>query len=239
MKAMIFSAGLGTRFRPWTDKHPKALAIVNGQSLLQRNINYLQQQGIDDVIVNVHHFPDQIREAIDRNNGWGSTVAISDESGEVLETGGGLLKARDLFTPGEDFLTINVDILTNLDIRAMLAAHQQKEALVTLAVTGRSTSRCFVFDKEQRLTAWRNVTSGQERRSREGKDEVNKAYSGISIFNYRFFDLVSLQGKFSLVDAYLELAKDNVLIGFDHTGDKWVDVGRPESVAVAEGMFPA
>ncbi len=238
MKAMIFSAGLGTRFRPWTDKHPKALAIVNGQSLLQRNINYLQQQGIDDVIVNVHHFPDQIREAIDRNNGWGSTVAISDESGEVLETGGGLLKARDLFTPGEDFLTINVDILTNLDIRAMLAAHQQKEALVTLAVTGRSTSRCFVFDKEQRLTAWRNVTSGQERRSREGKDEVNKAYSGISIFNYRFFDLVSLQGKFSLVDAYLELAKDNVLIGFDHTGDKWVDVGRPESVAVAEGMFP-
>ncbi|MDF2379907.1 nucleotidyltransferase family protein [Nostoc ellipsosporum NOK] len=238
MKAMIFSAGLGTRFRPWTDKHPKALAIVNGQSLLQRNINYLQQQGIDDVIVNVHHFPDQIREAIDRNNGWGSTVAISDESGEVLETGGGLLKARDLFTPGEDFLTINVDILTNLDIRAMLAAHQQKEALVTLAVTGRSTSRCFVFDKDERLTGWRNVATGQERRAREGEGEVNKAYSGISIFNYRFFDLVSLKGKFSLVDAYLELAKDNVLIGFDHTGDKWVDVGRPESVAVAEGMFP-
>ncbi|WP_028788257.1 nucleotidyltransferase family protein [Terrimonas ferruginea] len=237
MKAMIFSAGLGTRFRPWTDKHPKALALVNGQSLLERNIRYLQQQGIEDVIVNVHHFPGQIREAINKNNGWGSRVAISDESGEVLETGGGLVKARGLLTQGEDFLTINVDILTSLDVRAMLTAHQQKNALVTLAVTGRSTSRCFVFDKNDRLTAWRNVSTGQERRVREGEGEVNKAYSGISIFRYEFFDLVSQQGKFSLVDAYLELAKDHTLTGFDHTGDKWVDVGRPESVTVAEEMF--
>ena len=104
MKAMIFSAGLGTRFKPWTDKHPKALAVVNGKSLLQRNIEYLQQYEIYDVIVNVHHFADQIIDAIEKNKGWGSNIIISDETDEVLETGGGLLKAKDLLRD-ETFLT--------------------------------------------------------------------------------------------------------------------------------------
>src|SRR5262245_22208022 len=116
MKGMIFSAGLGTRFKPWTDKHPKALASVHGKSLLQRNIEYLQQNSIRDVIVNVHHFPDQIEEAVKKNKGWGSQVTISDERNELLETGGGLLKAKDLFIRGESFVTCNVDILTDLDI---------------------------------------------------------------------------------------------------------------------------
>lgn len=97
MKAMLFAAGLGTRFKPWTDKHPKALAIVNSKSLLQHNIEYLQKFGITDVIVNVHHFNDQIVKAIEVNKGWGSNITISDESNEVLETGGGLLKAKELF----------------------------------------------------------------------------------------------------------------------------------------------
>src|SRR5882757_5260614 len=110
MKAMIFAAGLGTRFKPWTDHHPKALAIVNGKSLLQRNIEYLQQYGITDVVVNVHHFADQIINAIKENNGWGSNVVISDETNEVLETGGGLLKAKDLLESNESFITLNVDI---------------------------------------------------------------------------------------------------------------------------------
>src|SRR5438270_5283706 len=123
MKAMIFAAGLGTRFKPWTDEHPKALAIVNGKTLLQRNIEYLQQYEIRDVVVNVHHFPGQIREAIEKNKGWGSNVMISDESGEVLETGGGLLKAADLLKD-DTFLTINVDILTEVNLKYFLAQHQ-------------------------------------------------------------------------------------------------------------------
>ena len=96
MKAMIFAAGLGTRFKPWTEHHPKALALVNGKSLLQRNIEYLQQYGIKDVVVNVHHFPDQIIEAVEVNKGWGSNILISDERDAVLETGGGLLKAKKI-----------------------------------------------------------------------------------------------------------------------------------------------
>ena len=101
--AMIFCAGLGTRFKPWTEKHPKALALVNGKSLLQRNVEYLQQYGIRDVIVNVHHFADEIIDAIKKNNGWGSNIIISDETSEVLETGGGLLKAKDLFRRDQKF----------------------------------------------------------------------------------------------------------------------------------------
>ena len=111
MKAMIFAAGLGTRFKPWTDNHPKALAMVNGKCLLQRNIEYLQQYGITDVVVNVHHFADQIIDTVQVNKGWGSKVVISDETNEVLETGGGLLKARPLLEGNESFVTLNVDIL--------------------------------------------------------------------------------------------------------------------------------
>src|SRR5689334_10459200 len=115
MKAMIFSAGLGTRFKPWTDHHPKALAVVNGKSLLQRNIEYLQKYGIKEAVVNVHHFDDQIIEAINKNKGWGSSITISNERTEVLETGGGLLKAKHLLGK-EVFLTINVDILTDFNL---------------------------------------------------------------------------------------------------------------------------
>src|SRR5579875_2250897 len=106
---MLFCADLGTRFKPWTDKHPKALAIINGKTLLQRNIEYLQQYGITDVVINVHHFADQIIDTIEKNEGWGSTITISDETEELLDTGGGLLKAKHLLFR-RTILTLNVDI---------------------------------------------------------------------------------------------------------------------------------
>src|SRR5687768_2293331 len=151
MKAMIFSAGLGTRFKPWTDKHPKALAIVNGKSLLQRNIEYLQQFGIRNVIVNTHHFASQVTDTIQKNNGWGSQIVISDEQDELLDTGGGLLKAKELFTTGERFVTCNVDILTDLDIEKLLAFHAENNALISFGVTQRTTSRYLLFDDKKRL----------------------------------------------------------------------------------------
>ena len=149
---MIFSAGLGTRFKPWTNEHPKALAIVNGKSLLQRNIEYLQQYGIKDVIVNVHHFPEQIIHALKTNNGWGSNIIISDERNELLETGGGLLKAKDLFNPAEKFITCNVDILTNLDINKLIFFHEKNKALISFGVTDRKTSRYLLFDETKKIT---------------------------------------------------------------------------------------
>lgn len=240
MKAMIFSAGLGTRFKPWTDKHPKALALVNGKSLLQRNIEYLQQYGIKDVMVNVHHFADQIEEAIAKNNGWGSNITISDERGFLLDTGGGLLKAKPFFAPGERFITCNADILTDLDINKLLAFHEANAPLISFGVSKRKTSRNFLFDENGQLCGWRNNNTGEEKISRHNKHLIPKAYSCVVVFEYAVFRLMEqtgFSGKFSLTDVYLELAKQHTILGYDHTGDRWADVGKTESVAIAESLF--
>ncbi len=238
MKAMIFAAGLGTRFKPWTNHHPKALAMVNGKSLLQRNIEYLQQYGIFDVVVNVHHFADQIVQAVAENKGWGSNVIISDETNEVLETGGGLVKARNLLEGTEPFLTLNVDILTNLNLHHLLAYHRQHQPLISFGVTNRNTSRNFLFDDHNRLCGWRNNSTGDERISIAREGLVQKAYSCVVVFEPRVFSLIRQQGKFSLTETYLDLAAEHLILGYDHSGDNLVDVGKPESVAVAEALFP-
>lgn len=236
MKAMILAAGLGTRFKPWTDKHPKALAIVNGKTLLQRTIEYLQQYEITDVVVNVHHFADQIEEAVRSNNGWGSKITISDERAEVLETGGGVLKAKE-YLKDDTFLTINVDILTELNLKYFLSFHQQQQSLITLAVSDRKTSRYLLFNKYNRLCGWRNHKTGEEKIIIHAPELNEKAYSGIALFEPAVFDLVSFSGKFSLIDLYLSLASNNKIAGFDHSSDRLIDVGKPESVAAAEQMF--
>ena len=238
MKAMIFSAGLGTRFKPWTNEHPKALALVNGKSLLQRNVEYLQQFGIREVIVNVHHFANQIYDAVKKNNGWGSTIYISDETEQLLDTGGGLWKVKKWLNSKEPFVTINVDILTTLDLNKLLSFHQQHNPLISLAVTDRKTSRYFLFDKDNRLCGWRNKKTSEEKIAIKKKELIEKAYSCVVVFEPVVFPLISLTGKFSLVDVYLSLAKDNVILGYDHSGDKLVDVGKPESIAIAESLFP-
>ena len=237
MKAMIFAAGLGTRFKPWTDKHPKALAIVNGKSLLQRNIEYLQQYNIKNVVVNVHHFADQIMDAVKKNNGWGSNVLISDETDEVLETGGGLLKAKGLLQNGEPFITLNADFLTNLNLNDLLAFHQKKKGLVSFGITSRKSSRNFLFDEDSRLCGWMNNSTDEKRIAINKPGLKPMAYSCVVVFEPTIFDLVPQRGKFSLVDTYLSLAAAYPIYGYDHTGNKLVDVGKPESVAVAEGLF--
>lgn len=237
MKAMIFSAGLGTRFKPFTNSHPKALAMVNGKSLLQINIEYLQQYGITDVVVNVHHFAEQIIEAVAANKGWGSTVTISDETDEVLETGGGLLKARPLLEGTEPFITLNVDILTNLNLTKLIAFHQQEKPLISFGITDRKTSRYFLFDAANRLCGWRNTLTGEEKIAIDNPGLQQKAYSCVAIFEPAVFGLINQQGKFSLTETYLDLAINNTILGFDHTGDKFIDVGKPENVLLAETMF--
>lgn len=237
MKAMIFAAGLGTRFKPWTDKHPKALALVNGKSLLQRNIEYLQEYNITDVVVNVHHFADQVIDAVNENNGWGSNVMISDETDEVLETGGGLWKARHLLKDNEPFITLNADFLTNLDINKLLKFHTDKKGLISFGVSSRKSSRNFLFDETNRLCGWKNSNTGEERISLHKAGLAPMAYSCVVVFEQTVFDHIPQRGKFSLVDTYLSLAAEHPIYGFDHSGDKLVDVGKPESVAIAEAMF--
>ena len=236
MKAMILAAGLGTRFKPWTDKHPKALAIINGKSLLQRNIEYLQGAGIYEVVVNVHHFADQIEDAISKNKGWGSDIIISDERDVVLETGGGLMKASKFLKDGS-FVLMNVDILTGLNLGKMIEFHRQLMPLATLATTGRKTSRYFMFDHLDDLCGWMNVKTGEEKIMRETADRRLKAFSGIHVIDPRIFSLVKFEGKFSMVDVYLSLASEEIIKSFDHSDTAFIDVGRPEAVAEAERMF--
>jgi N-acetyl-alpha-D-muramate 1-phosphate uridylyltransferase len=233
---MLFAAGLGTRFKPWTDKHPKALAVVNGKSLLQRNIEYLQKYDITDIVVNVHHFPEQVIDVIEKNDGWGSTVTISDETDELLDTGGGLLKAKHLLFR-DSILALNVDILTDINIKHFLAHHQQENSIITVAVSDRNTSRYLLFNKYNRLIGWRNKTTDETRIVIEAKDIFEKAYSGMAIFQPEALDLISLRGKFSLIEAYLQLAPANKIAAYDHTGERWIDVGKPENVNKAEEMF--
>ena len=236
-KAIIFSAGLGTRFKPWTDKHPKALALVNGKTLLQRNIEYLQQYNIADVVVNVHHFADQIIDAVEKSKGWGSNIIISDERNEVLETGGGLLKARPLLDNDGPFLSLNVDILTDLNLNRLLAFHEEHKPLVSFTVADRKTSRYILLDEDKRMCGWKNEKTGEEKIVITKGNLKPMAYNCVVVYQPEIFSLMTQTGKFSIMDTYLQLAADHLILGFDHSEDKWIDVGRPESVAIAEKYF--
>lgn len=237
MKAMLFAAGLGTRLKPWTNEHPKALAIVNGKSLLQRNIEYLQAAGIREVVVNVHHFADQIMQAVSENQGWGSTVHISDETDELLDTGGGLLKAAPFFADEEYFVALNVDILTDLKLSKMIQHHLDMNALATLAVTDRMSNRHFLFDEEQSLVGWRQLEPFSEKIVKSSQFQIPKAFSGIHVINSSLLVKIPQKGKFSMVDVYLSLANLNYIVGFDHTGTRFLDVGKPGSLQMANDFF--
>ena len=236
MKAMIFSAGLGTRLKPFTDNHPKALAVVNGKPLLQRNIEYLKSFGINEIVINVHHFADQIIEFLEDNNYFGIEITISDETDQVLETGGGLVKAKANFE--EDFLVMNVDILTDLNLADFIKAHQKNKALVTLAVSDRNSSRKLFFNKQNELKGWRNLKTDEEIKAVDSLDNCKDlAFSGIHVISPTLFDKITEKGKFSIMKVYMDLMKTESIIGFDHSGGILIDVGRPESVLEAEQYF--
>ena len=233
---MILAAGLGTRLKSFTENHPKALLPINGKTLLQRNVEYLQSFNVKDVIINVHHFAAQIKETVQQNNGWGSNVTISDETDLVLETGGGLKKAAVfLEDSSEPFVLMNADILTDLNIDEVKNLHNQTNVLATLAVTNRNTSRYLLFDNDDILCGWIN----EKTREQKGKPGNKKAFSGIHIISPKIFQHIKEIGKFSMIDLYLRLAAEGFKINcYDHSEGLLLDVGKPESITIAEKMFP-
>jgi N-acetyl-alpha-D-muramate 1-phosphate uridylyltransferase len=237
MKAMIFAAGLGTRLKPFTENHPKALAIVNNKTLLQRNIEYLKNSGFNEFVINVHHFPGQIISFLHEHHDFGCDIIISDETDALLETGGGLKKVAPYLKGKEAFLVMNVDMLTNLNIGKMITFHQTNKAMATLAVTNRATSRYFLFNEKNELCGWKNTKTNEEKIVRKKSGLISKAFSGIHIIEPAIFDLIKQEGKFSMVDVYLELCATTKIIGFDHSSDILIDVGKPESIAQAEALF--
>jgi NDP-sugar pyrophosphorylase family protein len=219
---------------------------VNGKSLLQRNVEYLLSFGITDIIVNVHHFADQIINAVNENKGWGANITISDETDEVLETGGGLLRAANYFESEDRWLVMNADILTNLDLNIMIAADEafvikaEGDLVATLAVTDRSSSRNLIFNQSGTLCGWKNNNTGEEKWAlslRDPNSAVPKAFSGIQIVHAAFLQEVQLRGKFSLIDAYLQLAQHYAIHFYDHSDGIILDVGKPESLEKAATIF--
>lgn len=235
MRAMLFAAGLGTRLGNITQHIPKALVVVNGKTLLQRNLEYLKSYGITDFVINVHHFSQQIINYLEQHHYFGCTIQISDESNALLETGGGMLKARHLLG-SEDFLVMNVDILTDLDIHEMITFHQQRQPLVTLAVSNRESSRKLLFDENMTLCGWKNLATGETIGTQSQVDKV-LAFSGIHLVNPKIFCMMLEVGKFSIMQTYMRLMHSQTLIGYDHTGTHLLDVGKPESISKAAHYF--
>ena len=236
MKALIFAAGKGTRLKPFTDHHPKALATVNGVPLLERNIRFLQSFGINDFVINIHHFGDQIVDFLRKNDNFGAKIEISDEKEELLETGGGLVFARKFLDFDEDFLIMNADILTDLDLNSFVSHHKERKDFATLAVSDRVSSRKLLFNEDLVLRGWLNVQTGEQRLAEFNKGFKPLAFSGIHCINPRIFDKIKRKGNFSIMEEYLDLMHTEEIHGYQHDAHL-IDVGRPESVTEAEKIF--
>ncbi len=237
MKAMILAAGLGTRLRPLTDTKPKALVKVNGMPLLEILIRRLKRNGIGEIIINVHHFANQITAFIERKKQFDMRIEISEEK-ELLDTGGGLKKAAWFFDDGQPFLLHNADVLTNLDYAAMLAAHRQSSALVTLAVRKRKTSRYFLLDQKKRLCGWESVNDEQKKIVIPTQELQRFSFMGIHIISPEIFNHLPEENAFSIVPAYLDLsAKGQRIYGFPADAFKWIDAGRKEHLLQAAAEF--
>lgn len=238
MKAMIFAAGKGTRLQPLTNTIPKALVKVNGTTMLEILIRKLIKNGFDEIIINLHHFPEQIIEFLKMKNYFGIRIEFSYENEELLNTGGGLKNAKDFFNDGKDFLLHNVDILSDINLKDFYDIHLKNNALVSLAVKNRQTSRYLLFDEDYLLAGWENIKTGEKIISRKHHEKlIPLAFNGVHIINPGIFDMINKEGAFSIIDLYLRLAKDQKIMAFDIENTFWTDIGKPEELIIAEKTF--
>ena len=236
MKAMILAAGLGTRLRPLTNDRPKALVEVAGRTLLEIAIARLREFGVREVIVNEHHFAGMIAEYLRAKNHFGMRIEISEEA-SLLDTGGGLKKAAWFFLgegPAAPFILHNVDVISEIDLRGMLASHARTQALATLAVQQRRTSRYLLFDEQMRLCGRRLVEERKTELVAPSPRLQELAFSGIHVISPRLLDVMREEGAFSIIQAYLRLAGEGEsIVAHRADGDYWRDLGTPESIARA------
>ena len=229
MKAMIFAAGLGTRLGELSRKRPKALVDVNGKTALRLAAAKLVSEGFDDLIINIHHHPSLMTEEIEKLRSDGFMITVSDETDELLDTGGGLMRARHFFT-GEPFLCYNVDIFTDLDISDMYQQHLTSGALATLAVRHRPGNRFYLVDKSGRIRGWRNVAIKEEIitvTNTKGLEEI--AFSGIHVLSPEIFDKMP-GGIYTMTSLYLMLARENKIMSYPHDDGYWFDCGTPANL---------
>ncbi|MBZ5648907.1 MAG: nucleotidyltransferase family protein [Acidobacteriia bacterium] len=238
MKAMVLAAGLGTRLRPFTDDRPKALVEVAGRTLLEITLTRLRTFGIREVIVNVHHFADMVLEYLKTHDNFGMRIEVSRED-VLLDTGGGLKKAgyfflEDSSRPEEPFLLHNVDVISTIDLRRMAQFHTDNQALATLAVQDRQTSRYLLFDQQLQLCGRRSGRDGETELVRSSSQTQALAFGGIHVISPRFIRMMAEEGIFSIITPYLRLAGlDERIVGFRSDEYYWRDLGRPDDLKQA------
>ena len=244
MKAMILAAGLGTRLRPLTDDRPKALVEIDGRALLEITLSRLRNFGVGEVIINVHQFADMIVEYLKANDNFGMRIEVSREE-ELLDTGGGLKKAARFFNDSRGhsgketpFILHNVDVLSTIDLRRMVQFHTENEALATLAVQDRKTSRYLLFDDQLQLCGRRSGDDQEPELVRSSPAQSQQpqalAFSGIHVISPRLLALMIEDGAFSIITSYLRLASQGEkILAFRADEYYWRDLGRPEGVAQA------
>lgn len=235
MKAMIFAAGLGTRLKPYTDNRPKALVEINGEPMLSHVINRIKSFGFREIVINVHHFGDQIIEHLETHHYKDVKIHISDERERLLDTGGALKKAAPLLTGKNPILLHNVDVLSTIPIQSMLIEHITTGALATLAVSRRESPRKLVFDSKNQMQGWRNLETGEVRgKVPKSKNTRELAFSGLHIIDPVLLQMLPTARVFSIIDLYLTHCAKYPIHAFEHDASDFLDIGKPEQLAKAE-----
>ena len=235
-QAMVFAAGLGTRLKPLTDTMPKALVRVGGQPLLWHVIQKLKASGYERIVVNVHHFAQQIIDYLRENDYFGLDIRISDESEMLLETGGGIKKALPLFDPASPILVHNVDILSNMELESLYDLAVSEAATdaaidALLLVSDRKTKRYLQFDDEMRLSGWKNIETGEVK----GEEGRSLAFSGIHVIGPATFPLFDeMPDRFGIIDFYLKYCQQCVFLGYEKKNLRLLDVGKLDTLHEAE-----
>lgn len=234
-KAMILAAGLGTRLSSLTFNKPKALVEVDGIPMLHRLLLKLKENGFKQVMINLHHHASQIKESVELNQGFGLDVFFSDETNELLDTGGALVKARDFFTGDSPILVHNADILTNLNLNDLLQFHKRQHAKASLFVSHRNSGRALLFNARNELKGWTNVSTNSFKwTDGEQKNCHPLAFNGIWLAEPDFIQHLPFSGRFSIIDAWLAMAPGHKIVGFEDNSATWFDMGTPEKIAAAE-----
>ncbi|MCR4853842.1 MAG: nucleotidyltransferase family protein [Prevotella sp.] len=242
-QAMVFAAGLGTRLKPLTDTMPKALVPISGKPLLWHVLMKLKQAGFERIVVNVHHFSQQIIDYLEANNYFGIDIAVSDESQKLLETGGGVKKALPLFDTSNPILLYNVDILSNVDVATFYDDASRSEVDATLLVSWRDTKRYLLFDNENLLRGWTNIETGElkphgELKSSEAEQLKRLAFSGIHVLSPSVFPLFEeMPERFGIMDFYLKYCRKCKFQGIESKELQLIDVGKLYSLAEAEAFI--
>lgn len=259
---MIFAAGFGTRLKPLTDTCPKALVKVGGKPMLQHTIEHLIKHGFDEIIINIHYLGNQIKEFLQRHNNFGIHIEISDETDLILETGGGLLKAKQFFEDSNPFLVCNADVFTNINLTEFYNFHRRNNSIATLAVRNRKSSRVLLFDNKNRLCGWQNFKNEevkfpsvffdstahyfdaqneifQDAQYDNIKQAKQFAFSGYQIISPEIFNYQTRSGIFSMIEWYIDICAQQTIMAFEHNDDIWIDIGSPEQLQKANNIYLA